>query len=96
MFMSDLAAGKDPDLLAPAMRGRISAPFRQSIGENLGARRKFELVDYEDLGPAGAERFGDLIRSIERYRVETATRTVYYTFEFTLEGKITRMVPEDD
>ncbi len=95
-FMSDLAAGKDPDLLAPNLRGNIWTSFRRTVGENLEVRRKFELVDYEDFGATGAERFGEVIRSIERYRLETGTKAVYYSFEFTREGKITRMVPEED
>lgn len=95
-FLTDLAAGKDPDLLAPEMRGQVSKGFRDWIARHLKSKQDFILVDREDLGPAGKMRVGSRVRWVERYRMDTSGGPVYYLFDFTPEGKVTRFFPEED
>ena len=53
------------------------------------------LLEIEDHGPAGVERFGPRVRWVYRYKVTAGKRTVYYTIELTAEGKAARFVPEE-
>jgi CubicO group peptidase (beta-lactamase class C family) len=95
-FLSDLATGRDPEMLSPDLRGQVSSKRRKSIGEHLKAKQKVTCVDVEDFGPNGQEQLGSLIRWTERYRIDTTNGAVYYTLNLTPDGRVTRFVPEED
>ncbi len=95
-FLADVAAGKDPDLLAPELKGRISPGFRDWFARHLKAKQNFALVDREDFGIGGTTRVGSQVRWVERYRMDTTAGTVYYRFDLNPEGKVTRFYPEED
>ncbi len=95
-FLSDIASGKDPEILAPGLRGRISPERRRSIGKLLKSKQWVVCLDVEDYGPRGREQLGDVIRWTERYRIDTADGAVYYTLNFDPDGKVVRFVPEED
>lgn len=95
-MLRDLAAGKEAALLVPGLRSRIPAERRTSIAAHLRGQQRFAFLECEDLGEKGAVRFGNVIRSICRYRINTGLGSVNYTFEFTPGGQVARFVPEED
>jgi CubicO group peptidase (beta-lactamase class C family) len=95
-MLQDVAAGKQAALLVPGLQSRIPAERRAAIAVHLRDQQRFAFLECEDLGAAGAVRFGNLIRSICRYRIKTGAGSVNYTFEFTPGGQVARFVPEED
>ena len=78
------------------LRSSIPAERRTAIVAHLRDQQRFAFLECEDLGEAPAVRFGNVIRSICRYRITTSAGSVNYTFEFTPGGKVARLVPEKD
>ena len=95
-MLRDVAAGKQTALLTPGLQSRIPAERRTAIAGHMREHDRFAFLECEDLGATGAVRFGNLIRSICRYRIKTGAGSVNYTFEFTPGGLVARFVPEED
>jgi D-alanyl-D-alanine carboxypeptidase len=93
-FLEGLAQGLEPEMLAPGLR--IPPERRTMIAAHLRDLRRFVFLENEDLGERGQERFGEVIRSVCRYRIETKRNWIYYTFELTADNKVARFVPEED
>jgi hypothetical protein len=93
-FLEGLAQGLDPEMLVPGLR--IPPERRRMIAAHLRDLRRFVFLENEDLGERGQERFGEVIRSVSRYRIETKRNWIYYTFELTADNKVARFVPEED
>lgn len=93
-MLAAVAARHDTDVLAPALRNPPGPP---RVGAGFGVAgpiARMALVDREDLGAAGEDRFGNRVRWICRYRVAAGERVIDYTFELTPEGKVARFYPE--
>ena len=95
-FLTELGEGKDPEMLADNLRGRVSKDRRASIAAEMKQLKSFTFVDKEGLSGEAQKRFGSVIRWIYRYRLTNEKFPVYYTIELTPEKKVARFVPEED
>ena len=93
-MLRDLAAGREPDLLLPEWRGRVPQTTRAKIAAQLSSLRRFAFLDQEK-PEQGASLSGTSVAQILRYKLMSGERAIYYTFELTGDGKVARMVFEE-
>ena len=94
-MLADVAENKDSDMLAPNLRN-VGGAVRTNPARGFKASNaRMLLLEVEDHGSAGVERFGPRVRWVYRYKIVAGTRTVYYTIELTADGKAARFVPEE-
>jgi hypothetical protein len=94
-MLAAVADGRDSEMLAPTLRDPGGGAPRTSATLGFKApSARITLLEVEDHGSGGVAHFGATVRWVYRYRVEGEGRVVYYTFELTPEGKVTRLVPE--
>jgi CubicO group peptidase (beta-lactamase class C family) len=93
-LLAAVADNVDSDLLAPNLRNPGGSPRTNRSFGFKGTPDKFAFLEREDV-PPGTEHFGNVIKSIYRYRLVTGWQTIYYTFELTPEGKVARFLPEE-
>lgn len=91
-----VAERRDTEMLAPNLRNPGAPPRTNATFGFAGTPDRFAFLDREDLGSAGQVRFGNTIRAIHRYKLVAGERTLYYSVEFTPEGKVARFVMEED
>ena len=93
-MLNAVATGRDSELLASNIRiPGAASRMRRDFGF-AGRPDRFTFLEREE-GPAnGAPRFGNVIRSIHRYRLVSAGRVINYTFEVTPEGTVARLIAE--
>ena len=77
---------------ADSMRGRLFAQLKDAPHKV----DRFALLDREDQGPKGVERFGVLVRWVYRYKLVSGARIIYYTFELGPDGKLARVASEEE
>ena len=93
-MLADVADARDSEMLAPNLRNP-GGPVRTNASLGFKApSARIVLLDVEDHGTAATEHFGGRVRWVYRYKIQAVDRVVYYTFELTPEGKVTRFVPE--
>ncbi len=93
-MLAAVADNKDSEMLAPNLRN-VGGPVRTNPARGFKApNARMTLLEIEDHGPEGIERFGPRVRWVYRYKITAGNRTVYYTIELTAERKAARFVPE--
>ena len=95
-LLADVADNRDSDLLAPSLRNAPGPPRTTPSSGFKGVVERFAFLEREDHGPQGVERFGIRVRWTYRYKLVSAHRVLYYTFELTPDGKVARFGPEED
>jgi hypothetical protein len=93
-MLAAVADRRDTEMLAPNLRVPGSAPRTNPAFGFVGQPDRFAFLEREDMGDAGATRFGNHIRWIYRYRLSSGERTIDYTFEMTPSGLVARFLAE--
>jgi hypothetical protein len=94
-LLADVARNRDSEMLAPNLRNPAGPPLTNPARGFDGRPDTFAFLEREDVGAAGRERFGPLVRWIYRYKLTSGARVIYYTFELTPDGKVARFFPEE-
>jgi CubicO group peptidase (beta-lactamase class C family) len=93
-LLKAVAERRDDDLLAGNLRVPGSAPRTNAAFGFAGTPAKFAFLEREDMGAEGTARFGNVIRWIYRYRLVSSGRSIDYTFEVNMDGKVARFLAE--
>ena len=94
-MLRDLASGREPNLLLPEWRSRVPQTTRAKIAAQLSNLKRFAFLDRESL-MKGADRSVTAAVQILRYKLVSGERAIYYTFEMMADGKVSRMVFEEE
>lgn len=94
-MLRDLAGGREPDLLLPEWRSRVSQTTRAKIAAQLSRLKRFAFLDRESLMKS-ADRSVTAAMQILRYKLVSGERAIYYTFEMMADGKVSRMIFEEE
>lgn len=93
-LLKAVAERRDNDLLGSNLRVPGRAPRTNAAFGFAGTPDKFAFLEREDMGAEGVPRFGNVIRSIYRYRLVNGGRNTDYTFELNMDGKVVRFLAE--
>lgn len=94
-MLSDLAQGKESELLSKEWARLIPQATRVKIAEQLRDLKRLAFLEAETLDKS-LNRLGVVVKQINRYKLLSGQRTIYYTFELAEDGRVARLFFEEE
>jgi CubicO group peptidase (beta-lactamase class C family) len=94
-MLSDLAQGKESELLSKEWGRLVSPETRAKIAEQLLDLKRVAFLESETPNNK-LDRLGIAVKQINRYKLLSGRRTIYYTFELAEDGRVARLFFEEE
>ena len=94
-MLSTLAQGKESELLSKEWGRLISQATRAKIADQLRDFKRLAFLETETPNKK-LERLGVNVKQINRYKLLSGQRIIYYTFELGEDGRVARLFFEEE
>lgn len=94
-LLTELAQVKKPELLSPEWERLVPQATRRKIAEQLKDLKRLVFLETETLNPT-FDRLGLTVKQINRYKLLSGQRTIYYTFELAEGDRVARFFFEEE